>query len=692
MYKSRWFQFLILSASALPTLAQAQPAQDQGIVLEEIVVTADRRNSFSQDYLQAGAFRDARIIDTPLTVSVMSRELLDAQQASSIMDAVRNTAGVTQSQLNATIYSNLAVRGVAVDNLTNYRFNGVLPIINFIDMPMENKDRVEVLKGAAGLYYGFASPSGIVNLVTSRASAEPINKASLSGNVHGAYGGHVDIGRKWGDVGLRVNAAANSLETGVDDTKGRRYFASAAFDWDVTDDLEIMLDAEYIDKSVTEATELVLPAAVNGVITLPAFQKSSLNLGSDWLLSEGYEYNLLARARYTISADWSLSLGTGESYLERDRRYSSFSGYNLTTGNGTMGLALTHGNDYRARIVKGDLAGVVETGPIKHNLLIGASHYTRDANIPAAVRYSFAQNLYNPVEIPEQPTPPRNITSISRVKEDAVFIFNRASYDEWLNVTVGYRTTDYRDRNLTTTYKTSPDSWSYGALVKPLSWISLYGNYIEGLEAGIIVPQIATNAGQVMPAALSEQREYGIKLEPMRGLLVTGAYFDIDRASSYLNAANLYVRDGSANYSGFEFSATGEVDRNLSVSVSGVFLDAKQETGSATVRGKRIENTAKFSGSIFAEYGIEALDGLKLSAGAFRVGKRAANAVNSAFVKGYTTFDLGARYEMEYAEQPLSIRLYAENVTGKKYWAATGSSLLQQNVPSNVKLSVSTSF
>ena len=71
--------------------------------MEEIVVTADRRNSFSQDYLQAGAFRDARIIDTPLTVSVMSRELLDAQQALSIMDAVRNTAGVTQSQLNATI-------------------------------------------------------------------------------------------------------------------------------------------------------------------------------------------------------------------------------------------------------------------------------------------------------------------------------------------------------------------------------------------------------------------------------------------------------------------------------------------------------------------------------------------------------------------------------------------------------------
>src|SRR5690606_2475783 len=146
---------------------------------EEIVVSADRRNSFSQDYLQAGAFRDAKIIDTPLTVSVLSREVLDAQQAASILDAARNTAGGTQSQLNATIYSNLSIRGIAVDNLTNYRFNGILPMINFIDMPIENKDRVEVLKGAAGLYYGFASPSGIVNLVSSRPTLDPVNRIDV---------------------------------------------------------------------------------------------------------------------------------------------------------------------------------------------------------------------------------------------------------------------------------------------------------------------------------------------------------------------------------------------------------------------------------------------------------------------------------------------------------------------------------
>jgi iron complex outermembrane receptor protein len=125
--------------------------------LEEILVTADRRDSFGADFVQAGTFRDAKVLDTPLTVTIVPRKLLEAQQARSIFDAARNTAGVTQAQINTAIYSNLSVRGIPVDNTTNFRLNGVLPIVTFVDMPMEDKDRVEILKGAAGLYYGFAT-------------------------------------------------------------------------------------------------------------------------------------------------------------------------------------------------------------------------------------------------------------------------------------------------------------------------------------------------------------------------------------------------------------------------------------------------------------------------------------------------------------------------------------------------------
>lgn len=139
----------MLCCLPMASLAAESSSAEPGAVLDEIIVTADRKGSFSADYVQAGTFRNARVIDTPLTVAVFTRELLDAQQALSLGDTVRNTAGVSASQINSVIYSNLSIRGIAANNITNYRLNGVLPIINLVDMPLENKDRVEVLKGAS---------------------------------------------------------------------------------------------------------------------------------------------------------------------------------------------------------------------------------------------------------------------------------------------------------------------------------------------------------------------------------------------------------------------------------------------------------------------------------------------------------------------------------------------------------------
>lgn len=70
------------------------------------------------------------MLDTPLTVNVVPRAVLDAQAAEGLYDALRNTAGVTRSQLSGGTYDNIAIRGVLVENRGNYRLNGSLPVIN----------------------------------------------------------------------------------------------------------------------------------------------------------------------------------------------------------------------------------------------------------------------------------------------------------------------------------------------------------------------------------------------------------------------------------------------------------------------------------------------------------------------------------------------------------------------------------
>lgn len=687
-----------LARVSLPTLlaalivsAPARAADDAGPA-DEIVVTADRNDSFGADYVQAGTFRDAILRDTPLTVTVITRELLDAQQARSLIDAVRNSPGVTQSQINTSIYSNLAIRGITVNNFANVRWNGVLPVVNLVEQPIESKNRIEVLKGAAGLYYGFATPSGIINLVTERPTRAPLTRFELQGDDHGSAGASIDVSRRFGTAGLRVNAGVSLLETGVDRTYGERNFVTGAFDWKPTDGLEILLDAEHVFKTISEPTEFSLPAAVNGVIAIPPLQTPSKNLGGRWMQARGREANLLARLNYDFAPGWRFAAAIGQSYLTRDRAYSSFGAYNLATGSGIVNVAMTSGNDYKNVIYRGDLSGTLRTGPIEHNLLIGVAYSTRDSHVPTAVRRSFAQNIYNPVEIAPQPRAPRIIANPSRVEDLGIYIFDRAKLGEWLQLTFGYRKTDYSDVSLTSSYKIKPDTFSYGVMVKPTSWANLYANYIEGLEPGPIAQQIAVNAGEILPAAVSKQKEAGIKLEPLRGLLLTAAYFHISRPSSYLNSASYFVQDGSAVYEGAEFGVVGELTPNLSIAASAIAVDATQESGAASVVGKRIENVARFSGSLFVEYRVAGIEGLRLSAGLFHVGRRAVNALNQGFVPGYTTFDLGASYAFDLLGATTKLRVYAQNVTAKRYWAATGSSLLQQGLPASVKLSLSTEF
>src|ERR1044071_1749031 len=111
-------------ASAAAAQAQAQSADGSASsssspILEEIVVTADRKDSYSADLVQAGSFRGARQLDTPLTINVIPNTLIQSQQAQGLLDALRNTAGVSPAQTTVTVYSNIAIRGINVENRGN---------------------------------------------------------------------------------------------------------------------------------------------------------------------------------------------------------------------------------------------------------------------------------------------------------------------------------------------------------------------------------------------------------------------------------------------------------------------------------------------------------------------------------------------------------------------------------------------
>jgi hypothetical protein len=63
-----------------------------------------------------------------------------------------------------------------------------------------------------------------------------------------------------------VNAGADSVDPGIDRFGGKRYMASVAADWDVSDAVRLRLDVEHVRKDVTETPAIVLQPVVGGAI------------------------------------------------------------------------------------------------------------------------------------------------------------------------------------------------------------------------------------------------------------------------------------------------------------------------------------------------------------------------------------------------------------------------------------------
>ena len=334
---------------AVPSAAWAEPGDPDpqtGFARDgDILVTGRRDKEGAPTETQVGAFRNQSLLDTPLTVTVIDAKLLQAQDARGLDDALRNVAGITQQGNSPLTANSYAARGVVANPRTNFRLNGTLPIINYLPIPIENKERVEALKGVSALYYGFTSPSVIVNMVTKRAGCDPVTDFRLDTDAEGTYGIGADVGRLFGSAGqfgMRLNGYAAHLETPFNGVSGYRWLASGAFDVRRTDRLSLQFDIEHYERKMAEPGSVLLPSPVGavkgigGTVTLPRYPDPHLRFAPTDAAYFGRVTNGLARLNYKIDDNWSVHIDGGIARLHRSRWIVDINPTNYTTGVATL--------------------------------------------------------------------------------------------------------------------------------------------------------------------------------------------------------------------------------------------------------------------------------------------------------------------------------------------------------------------
>ena len=678
-----------------PSHAWAQDNDDQ--VLGAVTITGAKAQGFMPTTAEAGTFRGANIMDVPSTVNVITREVLDLQAAGGLFDAVRNTAGVTRQQNGGDTWDQLVIRGITVENRTNYRLNGSMPIMNFSQVPMEDKERVEVLKGASALYYGFTSPAGVVNFVTKRAGSKPVTTVGMTVDQNGTAVATIDVARRFGQenqVGVRVNAAGGPLGSALNNVgDGNRKFASAALDWRVSHQLLLKADLEYDRRKVTEEAAVTLPTAVNGVITLPRAVDPRALVGPDITTFEARTRNAQLRADYEFNDSWALTLEASHSDMARDRRLAIFKFTNpaaVATGAGSITGNMQHhvvGSD----LLRAELFGVVRTGIFKHELTLGLTRTEKTQDPIYQRNYTVAaQNLYDPVTITSVkygavPTVPTTAGLDSR--DVGIYALDRIELSPQWQTVLGVRREIYQSNQGADHYDVSKNTPMASLIYKLTPSLSFYGSFAQGLEEGETAPTGTVNQNVHMAPGVSKQAELGSRWRTAGNTLVSAALFQIKRPGYYTNSANVFSSAGEELYRGVELATQGQLTRQLAWQTSAQLLDPTFRNLNADYNGKLPENAAKQTASAFLSYAFDAVAGLSVNGGLYYTGRRPVNDLDQAWLGGNTLFSVGSRYLTQIAGKQTSFQVNVDNAADKQYWAGAGTRLAA-GLPRIIKLTM----
>ncbi|QJW84379.1 TonB-dependent receptor plug domain-containing protein [Ramlibacter terrae] len=114
-----------------------------------------------------------------------------------LADLTRFDASVSDAYNAPGYWDFLAIRGFTLDNRFNYRREG-LPVSAETVIPLDNKERIEILKGTSGIRAGTSAPGGLVNYVVKRPTQNDLRAATLEYTQGGGVLGAIDLGGRFG--------------------------------------------------------------------------------------------------------------------------------------------------------------------------------------------------------------------------------------------------------------------------------------------------------------------------------------------------------------------------------------------------------------------------------------------------------------------------------------------------------------
>lgn len=663
----------------------------EGQVMPKVTVEADAEidpydpvntgapynKSYAASNTRTATKMDTPIMETPVSIQVIPRTVMDDQQAISVGDALKNVSGVQPGA--ATFYDNFILRGFD-SNSSTYR-NGLRQQA-VTTLETANLERIEVLKGPAAVLFGRIEPGGLVNLTTKRPLEEAYYSIQQQFGSYDLYRTTIDAtGPVFDDRSLlyRMNIAYKSNNSFRDFVSQEHIFVAPSLTWQPTDKFEANLDIEYQHNEFIDNSDNGIPAIGNRPAPVPISRflgdPAANNIQDRELVGLNWSYK--------FNDDWKLT--NRFHFLNVDYDQTTLFANGLGDDNRTYTRGLWHvpfnRTSYGTNL---DLTGHFKTGLAEHDVLVGFDYYRYNLSASGFLGDAPSIDIFNPVygvDIPSLTADGNNYFFEESEQwygvyfQDQITLWDKlhilgGGRHDWAEIGSGFSPSSLNDISVENR-PTEFFSPRVGILYQPWQWLSLYGNYVESLgsnNSGTPPP----GSGSLAPQT-SQQWEVGLKTEFFNGRLnSTLAFFDLTKQNVATQALNSpFSRTiGEANSQGVELDISGQITDNISLIGSYAYTDAKITKDLGGTEGNQLVSVPRNSGSLWAKYEFndELLRGLSLSTGVFVRGQREGDIDNSVQLPSYARWDASVGYSFKQFGSKITTQFNVYNILDKQYY------------------------
>ena len=667
----------------LPVAGSAATPQGDAPSLPAVRVTAEAEREtatgpvagFAARRSATGTKTDASLLETPQSVSVVTRDEMDARGMQSVMEAIRYVPSVSVENWGVDVRGRewFLMRGFDATD-TSSDLDGLNQARSgFIALRKDSYglERVDVLRGPSSVLFGQGDAGGVVNRVSKRPAADAQREIEVQA---GNYG-RKQVAADWSGaldergellyriVGLGLDTGTQQRYGNGDRVKVEHSFIAPSLLWKPSADTSLLVLADVLrDEN----------GGSPGYVTRADGSNTGL-LGGDpaFLRYRHHQASLGYELRHRFAPGWTLQQNFRTTDADVTNRRLNRGSVD-DSGATYFRTPFFADQSLRQTVLDTQVQGELTAGAVRHSLLLGVdwNRYRGESRDAAGldVPLSLAQPVYGlPIPVPTYLVEDFQ----ERIQQVGFYAQDQIHFGEHWLLTLGGRhdraRADYLDRlaggadGIRASAFTGRAGLTY---LMPSGWAP-YVSYAQSF-----LPQSGRDfSGNPFDPTRGRQVEAGIKYQPEGGkTLFTAAVFDlVKRNVKTADPLHIdeYQQTGAVRSRGLELEAKAELARGWNLIAAYAYNDVKITESNDGDQGKSPIQIPRQSASAWLDFAPAwaGWQGWGFGVGARHVGSRYDDAANTASSPAYTVLDLAVRYE----QGPWRYAVNVSNATNRHY-------------------------